>query len=112
MMGRKCAPASCDVSDAAIEAALLEADASSALCKAAERVLAHLPKRASDLTHEELVDLVDSIQVYLYSDQNGTKWECGRELSGADVIEVIDLMLGGKGLRVQKEFDGHEVVKL
>lgn len=76
--------------------------------KEAERVLADLPKQAKDLTRRELVIIVDYIQKYVYSNQNGKRWNCkGDENTG--LIENVKWLLGKVGLVPDVRFHGQSI---
>lgn len=87
---------------------------------AAERVLASLPKRAGDLSREELVDLVNEIQVILYTatsvngnpiKEDGVEvWDPNRSVDGADFVEAVDASMTARGLRPGEEFKDQKVV--
>jgi hypothetical protein len=75
----------------------------------AERVLAGIPKRASDLARGELIDLVDKLQVWLCGDGDGKVWKSDEEVNGADFLEAVSLIFGRHGLLIGSEFDGDEI---
>ena len=86
----------------------------------AARILASTPKRANELTRDELVSIVNQLQVYLYTEtsingqkikENGVEvWNAETENNGGDLVESLDYLLSHHGLRPGEEFTGQRVV--
>ena len=77
--------------------------------EAAMRFFEGRPKRACDLTREELVDFVDQVQEWVSGNADGLKWDSERQPGGADTLDLVIQMLSDRGLLVEKEFDGQKI---